>query len=200
MVFQLDYIHRPLLKELSGEFFNFHRKPIMSELVIADVAIRQDSQNRYCLNDLHKAAGNENKHRPSLWLKNKQTVELIAEIEKAGIPAIQSKQQLGTFAVKPLVYAYAMWISPIFHLHVIEAYDALVTGHVPDHVVKAYDELVANKIPEYLKIITAPLPVAEFEERYHFHKTALENLQNAQIIIAAKDFLTLKQSLRNPNS
>ncbi|MCK5925791.1 MAG: hypothetical protein KAG10_07855, partial [Methylococcales bacterium] len=26
--------------------------------------------------------------------------------EKAGIPAIQSKQQLGTFAVKPLVYAY----------------------------------------------------------------------------------------------
>ncbi len=99
----------------------------MSNLIITDVAIRQDSQNRYCLNDLHKAAGNENKHRPSLWLKNKQTIELVNEIEKAGIPAIQLKQQLGTYAVKPLIYAYAMWISPAFNLHVISAYDSLVT-------------------------------------------------------------------------
>jgi hypothetical protein len=30
-----------------------------------------------------------------LWCDNKQTTELIEEIEKAGIPAIQSKQGLG---------------------------------------------------------------------------------------------------------
>jgi hypothetical protein len=185
---------------VSGGILQFQLETIMFELIIADVTIRQDSQNRYCLNDLHKAAGNTPKHKPSEWLRNKQTIELVAEIEKAGISAIQSKQQLGTFAVKPLVYAYAMWISPVFNLHVIEAYEALVTGQVPDHVARAYDELVANKIPEYLKLITAPLPVAEFEERYTFHENALENLQNAQIIIAAKDFLTLKQSLRNTNS
>jgi hypothetical protein len=166
-----------------------------NQLIISGYSIRQDVEGHFCLNDLHKAAGNENKHRPSLWMKNKQTIELIAEIEKAGIPAFQSKQQLGTFVVKPLVYAYAMWISPIFHLHVIEAYDALVTGQVPDHIAKAYDELVANKIPEYLKTITAPLPVAEFEERYAFHENALESLKNAQLIIAAKDFLNLKQRL-----
>ena len=164
----------------------------MSKLIIADVAIRQDSQGRYCLNDLHKAAGNENKHRPSLWLKNKQTIKLANEIVKAGIPAIQLKQQLGTYAVKPLIYAYAMWISPAFNLHVIRAYDALVTGEVPEHIVKAYDELVTNKSPEYLKVITEPMSVLEFEERYAFHKNALENLKNVQITLSAKDFLSLK--------
>ena len=96
-------------------------------LTISDFVIRQDADGRYCLNDLHKASGNEAKNKPSEWLRNKQAVELIAEIEKAGIPAIQSKQQVGTFAVKDMVYAYAMWISPAFTLKVIRAYDALVT-------------------------------------------------------------------------
>ncbi|MBT9097483.1 KilA-N domain-containing protein [Methylovulum psychrotolerans] len=104
-------------------------------LTICDMQIRQDDQGRFCLNDLHKAAGNENKRRPSLWLKNQQVVELIEYLDsdesKAGIPAIQSKQQLGSFAIKELVYAYAMWISPKFHVQVIRAYDALVTGQLP---------------------------------------------------------------------
>ena len=63
-------------------------------VVIADTIIHQDDAGRYCLNDLHKAAGGENRHRPSLWLQNQQTIELIKEIEIAGIPAIQSKQRL----------------------------------------------------------------------------------------------------------
>jgi phage anti-repressor protein len=69
-------------------------------------------------------------------------------------------------------------------------------GQVPDHIAKAYDELVMNKIPEYLKVITAPLSVAEFEERYHFHENALECLQNAQVIMPARDFLKIKQDLQ----
>ena len=63
---------------------------------------------------------------------------------------------------------------------------------VPDHVVKAYDELVTNKIPEYLKVISTPMSVLEFEERYAFHENALENLKNVQVMISGKDFLSLK--------
>lgn len=69
-------------------------------LTIGNISIRQDSEGRYCLNDLHKASGGENKNKPSLWLNNQQTQDLIKEIEIAGNPAIFTKQGLGTFAVK----------------------------------------------------------------------------------------------------
>lgn len=101
----------------------------MNALTIADTAIRQDAEGRYCLNDLHRASGSENRHRPSLWVENRQTQELIEEITKAGFPALASIKggnQPGTYVAKELVYAYAMWISAAFHLKVIRAYDALV--------------------------------------------------------------------------
>lgn len=113
----------------------------LPSLVVANTAIRQDEGGRYCLNDLHKAAGGENRHRPSLWLENQQTQELIEEIAKAGIPALEQNQPVsvirggsspGTYVCKELVYAYAMWISPKFHLAVIRAFDALVTGRRPE--------------------------------------------------------------------
>ena len=150
-------------------------------LAISGITIHQDEQGRFCLNDLHKAAGNANKHRPSLWLKNKQTIELISEIEKAGIPAIQSKQQLGTFVVKPLVYAYAMWISPAFNLLVINTYDALVTGTFRD------------TLTEFLKPITETITLRDFEWRRQVICQVIENLKKAQvstmITISGKELL-----------
>lgn len=98
----------------------------MSNIItIAEVSIRQDGQGRYSLNDLHRAAGEEVRHRPGIWLQNDQTKALVSEIEKDGIPSIFAKQGLGTFVGKELVYAYAMWISPAFHLKVIRAYDQM---------------------------------------------------------------------------
>lgn len=100
-------------------------------LQISNISIRQDSDGRYCLNDLHKASGGELKYRPQYWLAHQQTKDLIAEIEvEAGIPASVTikggkLQNQGTYVVKELVYAYAMWISASFSLKVIRAYDAL---------------------------------------------------------------------------
>lgn len=33
----------------------------------------------------------------------------------------------GTFIIKELVYTYVMWISPVFHLKVVRAFDTLQT-------------------------------------------------------------------------
>lgn len=105
-------------------------------IAIEGIAVRTDDQGRYCLNDLHKAAGGESKHRPAYWLENQTTQGLIEEISKAGIPALEQNQPLktvhggnkpGTYVCRELVYAYAMWISPSFHLTVIRTFDAVAT-------------------------------------------------------------------------
>lgn len=97
-------------------------------VTVAGVAVRQDAHGRFCLNDLHKAAGSQSRHRPNYWQELQQTKELIEEIEKAGITAIDSKPGSGTFVAKELVYSYAMWVSAAFNLQVIRAYDDMVQG------------------------------------------------------------------------
>ena len=107
------------------------------KLNIATIDIRQDAHGRYSLADLHKAAGGEKRHLPSYWLTNKQTKETIAILEaesRAGIPALPvasnsggKYEERGTFVVWELVYAYAMWISPKFNLHVIRTFHTLQT-------------------------------------------------------------------------
>lgn len=103
-------------------------------LVIDQVHIRRDADGRYCLNDLHKAAGGAPKDRPGYWLANAKTTELATEIQKgtAGIPAVSTVEGIngGTFVPKEMVYDYAGWISAAFKLKVYQAYDALVTGQM----------------------------------------------------------------------
>jgi len=119
-------------------------------MYLLDTRVRMDGQGRYRINDLHQAAGGEERHKPANWLRSQQAIELVEEIRKplisltAHIRALEQNQQLtekpilepiavinggsepGTFVSKELVYAYAMWVSPAFHLAVIRAYDSLV--------------------------------------------------------------------------
>lgn len=104
----------------------------MSNLTILNNSIRQ-SDNLYSLTDLHRASGGEQKHKPVLFLSNQQTKELILEIEsesKVGIPTSAVKTVRGgknpsTYACEELMLAYAMWISPKFHLIVLRAFLAM---------------------------------------------------------------------------
>ncbi len=103
----------------------------MPNLIISDIQVRQDAEGRYSLNDLHKAAGGEAKHKPANFLRLDSTQGLIAEIdqfsEMRSAETINGGAAPGTFVCRELVYAYAMWINPAFHLKVIRAYDAMMT-------------------------------------------------------------------------
>ena len=105
---------------------------------IDGAVIRQDQHGRYCLNDLHKASGGEQKNQPRYFLENKQTQELVQALTDSGIPlspieVIRGGLEQGTYVVKQIVYAYAMWISAAFNLKVINTFDAVVTQkHIPD--------------------------------------------------------------------
>lgn len=101
-------------------------------LVIANTAIRTDAEGRYCLNDLHKAAGDLPKDEPNRFMRLDTTKGLISELSNSpdlgNCDPTDSKagRYGGTYVCKELVYAYAMWISPKFHLQVIRAYDEMI--------------------------------------------------------------------------
>lgn len=141
-------------------------------ITIDTITIRQDNEGRYCLNDLHKAAGGSKKHQPTNWLRLDSTRDLIEEITRssevrsAPASSIFGGLNQGTYVCKEIVYAYAMWISPAFHLKVIRAYDRLATQGVAVHENAAAD-LIANPLKYFelvlgqAKELQAKLAVAE---------------------------------------
>lgn len=116
---------------IQQNLLNLNNQPLM----IGDFSVRQDEDGRYCLNDLHKASGGLEKHKPTRFVRNQQTQELITEIELENnqrpnmvfaIKTFHGGINSGTYVVEDLVYSYAMWISAKFHLMVIRAYRSQV--------------------------------------------------------------------------
>lgn len=112
---------------------------VKPHIAIDGIQVRTDAEGRFCLNDLHKASGNERKNEPNLFLSNKQTQELVQELITTGNPVVQKSHPVsvinggndrGTYVVKELVYSYAMWISAAFNLKVIRTFDAVATGQI----------------------------------------------------------------------
>lgn len=99
------------------------------QLVISDVAVNQDKNKLFRLNDLHNAAGGEERHSPNRWTRTVSYADLVKELtpEMAVDPVNVQKggKTPGIYVCKELVYAYAMWISAKFHLHVIRTFDAV---------------------------------------------------------------------------
>lgn len=92
---------------------------------IAGVDITTDSKGRFNLNALHKASGLGQDKAPSNWLRNKQTTDLVRELENETmqicVVTIEGRNG-GTFADELLAVSYAGWISPAFQLQVNRAF------------------------------------------------------------------------------
>ncbi len=154
----------------------------MSNVVVLDnVEIRQDAEGRYCLNDLHKAAGGEAKHKPVLFLRSESTAAIVSELAKGTDSYLlapvntQLGRNGGTYVCKQLVYTYAMWISPAFHLKVVEFFDrgqtqgVAVAEHAAADFLKnpiPFVEILldqAKKLQAECEVLESKLAVAEKE-------------------------------------
>ena len=140
---------------------------LFSLITIDNFTVKTDSEGRLCLNDLHKVAGGEKRHAPAYFIDRVELDELRFELKKAntGIPVVKTTagRYGGTFVCREIVYAYAMWISPQFHLKVIDAYDRLATQGVAVHEDVALDVL-KNPL-KYLDALMAQAKEIEKENK-----------------------------------
>jgi len=101
-----------------------------------------------CLTDLWRAAGAVDSKRPSDWLALPQTKALLAEIsnaEKSGISLWRADRGVGggTWADWRVALAYAEYLSPAFHVHVLETYMLHMTGQAPAQGLTRYETALA---------------------------------------------------------
>ncbi|HDX1106415.1 TPA: KilA-N domain-containing protein [Pasteurella multocida] len=162
----------------------------MSNLSILNTSIRT-LDNLYSLNDLHKASGNDPKHRPSLFARNEQTRELVEQINIENnrstkvIFALKSIRggsdisKQGTWACEELVLSYAMWISPKFHLIVLRAFLAMHRGEVkPQQLALPEPNYNMSNIAQSEEVLA--LLIQMYSHLFQAHEMQ-EKLQNTNI-------------------
>lgn len=173
-------------------------------ITIDTITIKQDEEGRYCLNDLHKAAGGNPNDAPAQWFRNKSYKDLANELfiqhryadsHIAPMETVKGGLNQGTYVCKELVYAYAMWISPAFHLKVIRAYDRMMTQRVPQPPV------VQAGLPDTLLILQQQMQANQqmlqnlIEQNYR--TTALERVaethtKTLEVVVDAQDHIVTK--------
>ena len=127
------------------------------------------------MNDIHKAAGAHASDKPDNFLRNRKTGLLIQEIKQFShlrsepVVSINGGDGRGSYACEELVYSYAMWISPKFHLEVIHAYDRLATNGVAVHR-NAAEDLLANPLKYFEAVFNEAKKLAEENTRLEAEK------------------------------
>ena len=115
-------------------------------LIINKTEITTDSEGRYSLNDLHKAAGGEVKDLPNKFMASKSfdaVVKVLNAQNTAFNPVSKKRGRYngGTWVCKELVYKYAMWVNAQFEVNVIQTFDSIVNSVNAPLVMEALNEL-----------------------------------------------------------
>ncbi len=156
----------------------------MAHLTISSKDIRT-LDGLYSLNDLHKAAGSEKRHKPNYFMSLLQTqelVEVISQDRDLGLTrkSIHGGANRGTYVCKELVYAYAMWISPKFNLEVIRAFDQ---SQQPE--------------PEPVQQ-SLPAPIQDDEKLKLINDVAKSlGITESIAVVSATDIMAMIQTIRN---
>ena len=105
----------------------------MEKLILNETEIKIDDFGRYSLTDLWKASGLGKEKKPVHFLKNGKTIELVEflRVENSTFePAVTTKGRYhgGTWGVRQLVYAYAMWVDVSFLVRVVDVFHSAVNG------------------------------------------------------------------------
>lgn len=127
-------------------------------LVIANATVRQDGDGRCCLNDLHQASGAAMMHKPGIWLALVATQALIQELDmpdSAGAkPLCHAASGIGEgrpaiFVCQALVYAYALWVSPVFFAKIYRC----ASGAAKSGAEIATDDVMTHGLSEIRKLL-----------------------------------------------
>lgn len=130
----------------------------MLDLIIGTQLIRRDIDGRYCVNDLHKAAGGEGRHNPHYWLNltpTKEIIELIKSSPKLHVDLTPVKtvkgfgKEQGTWVIDVLLLEYASWVSPKFKHQMFKAVlsPTVVSTSVPESTVQIKSLLLPDITP-----------------------------------------------------
>lgn len=106
-------------------------KPVVLKWNGQEYPLAPDADGRYNLNDLHRKSGYSVSKRPGNWKLSAKVVDLIEKYSTANILAVKTVEGRnggGTWAIEPLVYAYASYLSNEFYKAVLDAFTAAVHG------------------------------------------------------------------------
>lgn len=156
----------------------------MNNLSVVGVKVRQDSEGRYSLNDLHKAAMATGKatmsQRPGAFLQSAAIGGFIEALDSdatmiASVKAIKGGKNQGTYAAELVAIRYAGWIDPSFEIKVYSTFQAVAKGEIQ----KAIDIATRQTIKdEYLPMTSAikESRILEGKEVKHFHFSNENNM------------------------
>lgn len=95
----------------------------MKSLTLFNQPIRIGEDGMICLTDMWKASGKSESESPYHYLRNKQTKEFLAELEKNHESVVFTERGAhgGTYGGKFVAYDYAAWLNPDLNMQPIKS-------------------------------------------------------------------------------